>query len=356
MLETLREYAAQHLAAAGERADVGRRHLGQFLEVAEQAHRERQTRGLNAEVQALMGEQDNVRAALAFAQVSDPAAQVRLAAACEQLWLAGRANEGRHWLGEALARAPEATTERVRALNSAAALAALGQMREEANRLLDESLALSATLDDRDGEAGARLWLAFRDLTSDPPGASNARRSLALHEAVGDRLGVCRSLLFLGVALGVKPERREASRRALERAVRLARELDDGWAEGFARSFLGHADIDDGKRELAASHFRAALQAEVLGPVRGQALDGFARLALERDPRRAIRLLGAARAMRERYGGRAPPWRERVNEATRAKAERRLDALASHEAWEDGLAMSTEQAIAHALEDIDAAA
>jgi hypothetical protein len=240
----------------------------------------------------------------------------------------------------------------VRALNAAAALACLGQARDEGGRLLEESLALSAQLGDPDGDAGTRLWLAFRELTSDSPPADDARRSLALHEAVGDTVGACRSLLFLGIALSVNPKDREASRDALERAVQLAREVDDGWAEAFARMFLGNAALDAGDRELAISHFRAGLLTEMLGPVRGNALDGFAKLALDSDPRRTIRLLGASRALRERYGGRPPPWLKRKAQAIQTEAERRLDARAFKQAWEEGLAMSTEQAITYAFEEL----
>jgi predicted ATPase/DNA-binding SARP family transcriptional activator len=351
MLETLRDYASERLTAADERHPAARRHFSHFLELAEQVYEQQQTRGSAAGLELLVAQQDNIRAGLAFAQDADSAGLLRLATAAEQLWLAGRITEGRRWLEEALADAPEPTRERVRALNAAAVLTVLQSAHDQTRRLLNESLAVASSLGDRPGEARARLWLGFLELTGDPPGTRQSEQSLAIHEALADRLGVCRSLVFMGIAMSQLPDSQEQGYDALQRAVQMARGLEERWGEAFARIFLGLAELEAGNRELAAGHLRSALVTDALGPIRGTALDGFAELAVLQDPRRAIRLLAASAALRERDGGRPPAWLRRKAAATRARAEQRLDPLDAQQAWDDGSAMTAEETLAYALEE-----
>jgi hypothetical protein len=352
MLETLREYAAERLAESDETETYRRRHLGHFLGLAEAARTQRQAAGLNAELQTIAAHQDNIRAALEFAQTTDPPALLRLSAAAERLWLAGNIVEGQRWLQAALGEAGERTRARVRALNVAAALTTFRQEHERARELVNESLELASTLGDQEGEAWARLWLGFIGLTSDPPRRTEARRSLAMHEQLGDRLGICHSLLFLGNALSQYPDTAAEGEEMLKRAQRMARELEDDWCEAFARTFLGWAALERGDHERAKPHLCFGVRTEALGPVRGRALDYLARLALERgDPVRAIRLLAASDALRERSGGRPPKWLLRRSARIRQEAQQRVTPLDAEQAYDEGWAMTTEQAVAYALED-----
>ena len=113
--------------------------------------------------------------------------------------------------------------------------------------------------------------------------------------------------------------------------------------------FLGLADIDTGALAEASAHFRCALLTPAIGPLRAGAFEGLARLAVERDPRRALHLLGAAHSLRERHAGQPPPFVRRRAGAVRARAEASLDDPIALEAWNEGCAMSTRDAIAHAL-------
>jgi predicted ATPase len=61
MLETLRAYAGQRVRASGEAEIVGRRHLEHFLELAENAHRLRESTGLGAELETILAHQDGRR-------------------------------------------------------------------------------------------------------------------------------------------------------------------------------------------------------------------------------------------------------------------------------------------------------
>jgi hypothetical protein len=132
----------------------------------------------------------------------------------------------------------------------------------------------------------------------------------------------------------------------------MAEELEDGWAEAFAHVFLGWAELVLGDHDLAARHLTLAVGTESLGPVRGTAIEALARLSLESDPRRAARLVGACAAVRESGGGTPPPWLKRRGQAVRAEAETVLGGAEAQRAWDEGRRMSTEQAIAYALEQI----
>jgi hypothetical protein len=136
----------------------------------------------------------------------------------------------------------------------------------------------------------------------------------------------------------------------LRRALAIAQELEDVWGEGFVRVFSGWAEIVLGNQALAAAHFARVAGTPALGPVRGTAIEGLARLTLEQDPRRAARLLGACASVRESGGGVPPPWLRRRGDAVRAEAEQVLGATETQQAWEEGRRMSTERAIAYALE------
>jgi hypothetical protein len=145
---------------------------------------------------------------------------------------------------------------------------------------------------------------------------------------------------------------RDRGRKQLQDALRLAQELDDRWGEGFSLFFLGLADLDAGDRGLATARFRGALMAEALGPIRAGPLEGLAALACERDPGRTLRLMGAATSLRERHGGRPPPpVIKRRAAAVRARAEQQLDQDMAEQAWNEGLRMTTDEAIGYALED-----
>jgi predicted ATPase/DNA-binding SARP family transcriptional activator len=353
LLETLRDYASERLATAGEQEAIGRRHFSYFLELVERVHERKMTSGSDAGLALLEVQQDNLRGALVFARAADPNGLQRLAGAMEQLWLAGNLAEGRRWLHEALSQSLEPTLERARALHAAGSLATFQQAHAEARRLVRESLTLSSSLNDEVGESWARLTLGLIELMADDPvrASRHLERSLAIHEALGDRLGACRSHIFLATALTHVPSSRELGRIELKRGLRTAHELEDSWGEGFALFFLGLAEADAGDRELAATHFLGALLTEALGPIRAGALEGLARLAGEDDPARAVRLLGAALALRERHAGSPPPYIRRRAAAIRAQAEQSMDALAAQQAWNEGLQMTTEEALAYAFED-----
>jgi tetratricopeptide (TPR) repeat protein len=97
LLETIRQYAAEALAGAGETGPARRAHAEAFLQLAE----------TEPELEVLLPEQDNFRAALERTLSGGSQGGPRLARALGGFWLArGLLQEARGWLERALAVGP----------------------------------------------------------------------------------------------------------------------------------------------------------------------------------------------------------------------------------------------------------
>lgn len=105
MLETIRAYAAERLAASGEAERVRAAHAAWYLDLAEQAEPQLRGAGQLSWLGRLSAEWDNLRAALRGAIDSgDAPTAVRLAAALGWFWVLRSAHtEASGWLSQALA-------------------------------------------------------------------------------------------------------------------------------------------------------------------------------------------------------------------------------------------------------------
>lgn len=209
LLETVRQYGLERLAAAGEEAALRDRHRDFFVRLAERAAPRLQTAGHSAWVERLDAEAANLAAATDHALSSDPRVALRLCAALPRWWWAsGRLAEGEL----ACARALEACGEREPALRA---------------RVLQGLARVAITAGDNDGAA------------------RHATAALALAEAVGDRRLAAYARVDLGVAKQFADPR--AGRAELERAAELARAAHDEWAialagQGIALTFMYQHD------------------------------------------------------------------------------------------------------------------
>jgi predicted ATPase/DNA-binding SARP family transcriptional activator len=121
LLDTIRQYAAERLAAAAEHDTVAVRHLDWCLALAQQ--HDPLSAGPRRSLRTLETEHDNLRAGLTFALRRDPQAALRLATSLWRFWLdRGYFAEGDRWLEATLVAAPELTALRVEALLASAGL------------------------------------------------------------------------------------------------------------------------------------------------------------------------------------------------------------------------------------------
>ena len=317
LLETVRQYGQQRLAASGRARAVRDRHLVHFLALAEEAEPALKGADQATWLERLEAEHDNLRAALGWAREAGAAeAGLRLAGALWRFWLMrGHFHEGRAWLEGALASAEGAAPNaRAEALQGAGVLAA------------------------EQGDYG-RAAALFTG-------------SLALRREMGDRRGSARTLSNLGIVVYEQGEYGRAT--ALhEEALALCRELGDRRGIAIALCNLGLVALEQGEYAQAAALLRGSLALRrELGEKRGIAvsLHHLGMLArLEGAPLLSARLLAAASALRAAMGTPLNP-KEKARYTLAVAALRAALGEDGYAAvWEQAAAMTLEETIDYAL-------
>jgi non-specific serine/threonine protein kinase len=359
LLETVRQYGQERLAAAGEAVEVQRRHAQWFLALAEKA--EPQLKGAEqlAWLARLEREHDNLRAALRWIrEAGDVVSALRLAGALSRFWeVSGRLSEGQTWLDDLLAlpapEGPVALATRAKALQGTGVLAFRQGHYAQATRRAQGSLAVHRALGDTRGIAGAlnTLGIVAIDQGDFARAAPLLEESLGLKRALGDRRGMAVALDNLAqVARHVgTPER---ASELLDQSLRLNRELGD--MVSLATSLCNRGDLACDQRDYrwAADLYRESLalvERRGLGFLVAHCLEGLAQVvAVQGDLCGAVRLCGAAWEIRERVKSpRAPAERGGYEQlVARLRAALREDVFACE--WTVGRALPLDQAITYA--------
>ncbi len=315
MLETIREFAAEQLAAAGEDALARDRHAAWFLEIVEALDLHHTMQGDAVRISRLVPEQDNLRQALAWIATWDDARPFnRLSAALAVFWFdLGQFAEARTWLHRAIARddgVPVLT--RARAWSEAGWLAMCQGDLDLAQSFRDRALAFAQ-------EAGEPYLLAdaiFKNGILAFWQGDLQRAAVLMEEAHHALLAIGKEVaaapvkaaaavnLLGGVAL-IAGDVPLAIRRG-EEAVGMARALGAGADLGYALCGLGYARLQEGSVPEAAACF---LEATALTwKIRDDAflarvLWAMAAVAITREHLDAAAgLIGAADALDERTG------------------------------------------------------
>jgi predicted ATPase/DNA-binding CsgD family transcriptional regulator len=409
LLETLRQYAVERLAADGAIAAAARRHARYFLALAERADARFLTGDEAGALSRIEPEHENVRAALRhFLASSEAECAARLAGALGLFWFfRGHFDEGRAALREVLARAaPVGPAEPSRVASGAYAKAlhadgrlahgqgdyataeqrlhaALARWRQLGDRVqiahalfllglvelfrgqraaarpfFLESLAIAEAAGDRWVAALDWLWLA--QVAFDAGDAAVARawaeRALAGVEAAGSRRNTAMALRLLG---DVEARQGDAgrARRHFEASLARAREVGRwlaAWTAVNLADLLTEQHDPAGARALLGEALRTYRDA---GGRQGTArsLEGCARLAATAGAAaQAVRLAGAAAALRAAAGAPVPPPERLTLDRHLAAARAALGARAAGAAWAAGQALPPAQATAEALAWLEA--
>ena len=145
MLETIGEFAREHLEASDDADAIGRRHAEWFLALAEEAEPYLKGAEQASWLQRLEDEHDNLRASLDwFFDHGDVEGAVRLAGTLWLFWyMHGHVTEARRWMRRALDVAPdEPSAARAHLLYGAGYLACEQNENEEGIALLEASLCM----------------------------------------------------------------------------------------------------------------------------------------------------------------------------------------------------------------------
>ena len=355
MLETIREFGQERLAATGELEPVARRHAEHFLGLAVAAEPHLTGPGQGEWLDRCELEHANLRAALRWAVEAGESDRAQEAAgAIWRFWQQrGHLTEGRRWLEELLAlpSGPGSAPARAKALTGAGgiawwqeditaargyyqeALAIARQLGDPADTaqalynqsfvtgaagdfdgafgLLEESLELARLAGDEPGAARAEWMLVIRELAAGDwdRALPVAERAVATWRRLGDRLQMADGLVWLGVCY-IRAGRPADARSAIGEALGLFRDID---------SPMGIVSVILGLAYLARWEGRY---------------------------RDAVRLAGAAESLREQVGGRPPlDFLAGFVGDPEAEARARLPADAAEAAWEEGRRLSVDAAL-----------
>ncbi len=358
MLEPVRQYGEERLAAGGGADDVRRRHASWFFGLAQEV--EPWLRGARREVwlERLESEYGNLRVALSWAlRRGEVDLGLWFGGALAEFWyMGGNLGEARRWLETALLNSEDRppTPARTKALLRAGWIAWEQGDYEGSSALSGEALALAREAGD-EACAGAALsslgWVAL--LRRDLGGASAlAGEALDLGRALDDAGGIARALLVLGLAAVVRrdPERATALH---EESLALSREAGDSLAASLSLGMGALAALLRGEQgraqTLCEEGFRRAPQPGVTNVTAFLVQASAAVASAQGRPARAARLWGAAESLRESIGANLSPAEAHAHAPYLEAARTGLDAAAWEEAWAGGKAMSTEEATAYAL-------
>jgi predicted ATPase len=395
MLSAIREFALERLAESGEETAVSRAHSAYHLVLAEEGANDAAGRGW---LERFDLEHDNLRAALEYLIRSESVEWgLRLGVALFRYWeTREHLTEGREFVTRLLQLegAEKLPKLRVRLLFAAAVLA-VDQGDQAASRaLFEESLEASVALEDRRGVAVAlnalavdardrgqlvsaalmfeqclEMWRevggpadiarSLSNLASTVKMQGEYARALSLYDEcqtmflkAGDAAGVAWTLDYKGDVSNEQGDT-AAARAYYEESLAAFRQLGESWGIASVLSDLaclcrGGGDYAEARRLFGESlrMFRA------LDHKRGVArvLECLAATAAaQSQPEYALRLAGAAAALRRRMGAPASPLEQSRLEQSLTVARRMVSSGAGQAAWMEGWATPMEQAVEEAL-------
>jgi non-specific serine/threonine protein kinase len=242
-LETVRQYAGEHLTAAGEDAWMRERHARWCLALAEQAEPALVGAEQAVWLTRLEVEHQNVQAALAWSiERPWPELGVRLAGALWRFWYQrGHLSEGDAWLTRVLDHGSDtAAAPRAKALNGAGTLAFVRGDGARAVARYEEALALRRTINDRPGIAGSlnNLGMVLHYQGEYGRALDLYSEALTLNRALGDRRLTAITLNNLGTTARAQGDLTRAAT-AIEEALGLFTELGDRRSMADLRNNLG---------------------------------------------------------------------------------------------------------------------
>lgn len=366
MHELLRQYAEEKLAGAGEQAAAQYSHLLFFTGLAEEAEPKLRTDEQRHWLERLEREHDNLRAALEAALTHgwyEMAA--RLGGALGRFWfIRAHVHEALGFL-EAVCSSPPFTTETppfraaAKACNSAGWMVFLQGNYAQAAEKFARGLSLAEHFGDQAATADALRGLALQALNQQDRMRAQelAQQSLAVASSAGEAwragaaLNVLGDLARAGGAYGAAADLFAESRLQLEKAgdsnLLLIVQCNAAW--------VAHALGQDG--HALALHQQVLRLAYSMGAVRAatHALAGVAGIRVHslRDEgvTEAVRLLGAAEAIRTRANILLELTDRADNDACLALARSRLGEGAYLSAWAEGQALTLAEAVDCALLD-----
>jgi tetratricopeptide (TPR) repeat protein len=357
LLETVREFGLERLAASGEAGAVRQAHANHFASLAEALRPGIDGPDQVRTVARLEAEQDNLRAAMAWAiEQVDAVTALRLTANLWKFWLVrSRQTEARDWLEQSLAVPGGAPADtRLEALFAAGMFAR--QQGDDGRAVLHGEDGLTLARASGNSFHVARS-LSLLGLVAHSQGDRGCARSL-FEEALGlareahDARTETMILNNLGDTLAAEGNPR-AAQACYEDGLAISRQRGDKWGIGIALLNLGHLALRSGDAQRAGGLYGEGLTMSVELGDRARIADylnAIGRLAaVAGDWPSTARLLSAATALYHSLGIEQFPDHRGEHEHATAAARAGLGDQAFTAAWDAGQALLPEHAVDEAL-------
>ena len=353
MLETVREFVAERLAARPDAVEVGRRHAGFYRALAEQADRPLRGAGQNEWLERLEAEAGNLAAAVRWYLAHDRGPLPLLFRVLWLFWerrdLEGQA---RSWVEQLLPAADTLDPQDRAELAWVAAVIAVNTGDDAGALAARQRLApLMAGTQDTFLHAVSQLAMAWTlPIAGDFDGALR-EATASLEELRGQHEPVFTSIAaYIAGALDTSLGRYDDALRHLDEARDLAEAYGGHWIAAGSRMQLGIVAVLQGKLDEARALLDEALglsQAARSTPFVTLCLAAYAWLALaDGDPDQAALLEGAAEGLRRRVGLRPWPHLRRVEAELAAQVRHRLGGCRFDRAFSAGSALTQREAVA----------
>ena len=363
ILELNKEFGREKVVEAGQFDDLAKRHGAYFLNQAEYADQflfggSKQTMYLNLVEQ----DHDNIRATLyRMEETGDYESILRMSAALAVFWyLRGHLHEGQAWLQKGLDRAISAPPIlRARALQGYGLIATyLGDL-SGAAKVLEESLEITLA---EPGKPGLAMSLGLLGVAIEDSG-DFARGSQLFDEAIAavdtsSSIGQSDSLLVSlrshrGVCAWGMGEI-EKARSLWEQSLAAARGNEDWWWVANCLGYLALAAVERKSVQEAASRQHESLsilwQMNAVDDLAGAIAGAACVASAQGDNYAAIKFFRVSETLRIRIGSRVPPPERDVFRLFFERSRAALPDEQGAAAEREGSLLTTERAVAEALD------
>jgi tetratricopeptide (TPR) repeat protein len=364
MLEPIREFALERLAASGEEAQARDRHALAYRDLAERLVPELASDRQRGVLDRLELEHANLRSAIDWADARGHLElALEIAVAIWRFWQKrGHLREARARLETLLARPAFAEVRaplRARALEVMAGILYWHGDLPASREPYQAALGIWREAGDRAEIANAlyNLSFSYSMVSTDDAGrreaASMLEEALAIYRSLGDDRGTANALWGIGVQAYFANDNVTAAP-AFEEALGLYRKVGDRTQEAWALHQLGSTRLKLGETDLARTHIRDALRIfDGAGDIAGMtmAFDDLSAVAVaDGDVTRAARLQGLARRLQTSSGtGLATVVQEAFEQLTRPDASDRLDPTELERRRAEGAALPLPDGVRYAL-------
>jgi predicted ATPase len=353
MLETIRPFVAERLAARPDAAEVERRHAGYYRALAEQADRPLRGAGQRGWCERLDAEEGNLAAAVGWCLAHDTGPLPHLFRVLWLFWfLRDHLGQARSWVSQLLPTAGSLDLQARAELVWTAAAAGVEVGDDQAALAARERLApLLDGIGDPYLRAVSQLIMAWTSgIIGDFDGALQGA-SVSLEELRGQDEPFWTALAAYTAGLvEMTVGRYDDALTHLTEMRDLAERLDNPWLAAVSRVYLGTLAVAQGRPQEAQAPMNEGLELSLAAHSTRSVtlcLAAFARLAfVEGDPQRAALLAGAAESLRRRVGLQAWPLLRRGEAELIAQVRQALGPGRFDQVFAAGSRLSQQQAVA----------